>query len=88
MIINLKIEITEKQISGYLSDNPNKTIQDLLGEINNTVYMGGDCINAMMGRLFEISCDTYIEKREIWNQMGDLMRDADSETYAKIMANK
>ena len=112
MIINLKIEITEKEIIGFLREYPQKNIQDLLGEINNTVYLGGDCIAAMMMRLHDINCEHYIEKSEVANQldylakisddvfyarlmseknksqMGDLMRDEDSETYEKIMSNK
>jgi hypothetical protein len=65
MTIKLTIEISEKEMQGYLTDNPGKSIKDLQGEINNVIYLGGDCINAMMERLLGFGCDTYIEKNKV-----------------------
>ena len=64
MTIKLTIEISEKEIQGYLTDNPGKSIKDLQGEINNVIYLGGDCIDAMMTRLLGFGCDAYIEKKK------------------------
>jgi len=86
MIINLKIEITEKEIMGFLREYPEKNIQDLLGEINNTVYLGGDCIAAMMMRLHDINCEHYIEKSEVNNQLDYLAKISDDVFYARLMS--
>ncbi len=88
LTINLTIDVPKEEIELWLFDNPNKTIQDFLNQLNNIVYLGGDCINAMTNRMLEIDIDYYIKKIDKLNQMGDLMRNADSETYTKIMSNK
>jgi hypothetical protein len=64
MTIKLTIEISEKEIQGYLIDNSGKSIKDLQGEINNVIYLGGDCIDAMMTRLLGFGCEAYIEKKK------------------------
>ena len=64
MIINLTIEISDKDVQGYLTDNPGKLRKDVQSEINNAIYLGGDCIDAMLTRLVGFGCDAYIEKNE------------------------
>jgi hypothetical protein len=57
----------------WLEMNPGKTLQDFLNEINNMVYLGGDCINAMVHRKMEIDIDFYIKKEEKLKQMKNFL---------------
>jgi hypothetical protein len=90
MITHLTFELNDDLIKLWLDDNPTKSQDDFIKEFNNLLYLGGDCTNAMMERMMEISVDFYVEtnKFQKGDLMGDLMRNEDSETYAKIMAGK
>jgi hypothetical protein len=74
LTINLILDIEHEQIKFWLEENPGKTLQDFLNEMNNLVYLGGDCINAMVHRKMEIDIDHYIKKEEKLNQLKNLLR--------------
>lgn len=59
MIINLTLEIEDSELERCQNDNPQKSREDILGEINNIIYLGGDCINAILNRQLEISLGDY-----------------------------
>jgi hypothetical protein len=102
MKLNYTIEFKEELIELWLSDNPSKTGQDFYNELNNVIYLGGDCLNAICSRFMGLDTDFYIIELKKDNhlhgeivlelsqksQMGDLMRDEDSKTYEKIMVGK
>jgi len=73
LTINLTLDVEQEQVKFWLEENPNKTLQDFLNEINNMVYLGGDCINAMVHRTMEIDIDYYIKKEEKLNQMKNFL---------------
>jgi hypothetical protein len=63
MQINLTIYISDTDITQAQIDNPQMSKEDILGEINNCIYLGGDCINAILNRKLDIDgIDYYIEK--------------------------
>ena len=57
----LTFELDDDLIRLWLSDNPTKTEDDFFSEFNNILYLGGDCINAMMERMMEVSVDFYVD---------------------------
>jgi len=62
MKLNYTIEFKDELIELWLSDNPSKTDQDFYNELNNVIYLGGDCINAIASRLMELDTHFYIIK--------------------------
>ena len=63
MIINLTIEISDSAIHECVQNHPDKFRSEILGEINNAVYVGGDCITAILDRQLELPVgDHYILK--------------------------
>lgn len=73
LTINLTLNVEKEQVKFWLEMNPSKTLQDFLNEINNMVYLGGDCINAMVHRKMEIDIDFYIKKEEKLKQMKNFL---------------
>ena len=73
LTINLTLNVEKEQVKFWLEMNPGKTLQDFLNEINNMVYLGGDCINAMVHRKMEIDIDFYIKKEEKLKQMKNFL---------------
>jgi hypothetical protein len=57
----LTFELDDDLIRLWLSDNPTKTEDDFFSEFNNILYLGGDCTNAMMERMMEVSVDFYVD---------------------------
>lgn len=63
MQINLTIYISDTDIEESIVANPQLSKEDVLGTINNAIYLGGDCIGAILNRQLEISSiDYYIQK--------------------------
>lgn len=63
MKFNLVVEIDQLYIDEFLFNNPNMSLNDLKGELNNACYLGLDCTNAIIMRQTGIGvCDTYVEK--------------------------
>jgi len=63
MNIQLSIYISDSDIAKSLADNPQLTKEDIFGEIKNCIYLGGDCINAILNRKLDINgIDFYIEE--------------------------
>jgi hypothetical protein len=73
LTINLTLNVEKEQVKFWLEMNPSKTLQDFLNELNNMVYLGGDCINAMVNRTMEIDIDYYIKKEEKLKQMKNFL---------------
>ena len=56
----LTIDIPDEDIA-KTSQNMGITEQDLINKINNTCYLGMDCINAMLVRQYELEAgDWYV----------------------------
>ena len=64
MKINLSIYVDEENIHLWLMDNPSKTREDFHNELNNVIYLGGDCIHGIAQRMMEIDIDYFIEKKK------------------------
>ena len=63
MQINLTIYISDTDIAQAQIDNPQMSKEDILGEINNCIYLGGDCVNAILNRKLDINgIDYYIKE--------------------------
>jgi len=61
MKFNLVVEIDDDYITGN-NGNPDLTVEEVLMGINNTLYRGLSCIDAMLNRELEIDCtDSYVE---------------------------
>ena len=65
MKFNLTIYISDSDIAQAQIDNPQMSKEDVLGEINNCIYLGGDCINAILNRKLDIDgIDYYIQEEK------------------------
>jgi hypothetical protein len=65
MKINLVIEIEDEDLIEALEESGLSSMEELKGQINNTAYLGLDCIDAMLGRLCHIGVgNSYVEKDE------------------------
>ena len=66
MKINLVIEIEDEDLIEALEESGLSSMEELKGQINNTAYLGLDCIDAMLGRLCSISVgNSYVLKEEV-----------------------
>lgn len=60
MKFNLVIDISDEDIA-KASEELEITEQELINSINNTCYLGMDCINAMLNRQYELEVgDSYV----------------------------
>lgn len=65
MKINLVIEIEDEDLANALEESGFSDMAELKGQINNTAYLGLDCIDAMLGRLCHIGVgNSYVLKDE------------------------
>ena len=65
MKFNLVVDIDDSYIDEYLLENPALTRTDVKMGLNNACYLGLDCTNAIVMRLFDFGiCETYVEKAE------------------------
>lgn len=61
MILNLKLEIEDRDVIAYSKDK-GITFDAARKEIINCAYLGLSCIDGMMNRLFEIDgIESYVE---------------------------
>ena len=69
MKFNLVVEIDDTYVAEWLAENPQSCLEDLKGQVNNACYLGLDCTNAIMMRLFDFGiCETYVKKTVVWDK--------------------
>lgn len=63
MKFNLVVEIDDEYITGN-QGNPDLSVEEVMGNINNTLYRGLACITAMLELDLEINCESYVDWKE------------------------
>ena len=74
MKFNLVVEIDDEYITGN-KGNPDLAIEEVLMGINNTLYRGLSCIDAMLNRDLEIDCTESYVKNQNNKPWGELWGD-------------
>jgi hypothetical protein len=65
MKLNLVIEIEDEDLADALEESGFSSMEELKGQINNTAYLGMDCIDAMLSRLCHIGVgNSYVLEDE------------------------
>ena len=78
MRMKYTIQFDDNLIDTWLTDNPGKTGQDFYNELNNILYLGGDCLNAIASRLMGLDTHFYIIKlNDDKNFHGEMILDLD-----------
>lgn len=63
MKFNLVVEIDQHYIDEFLLNNPDMSLDDLKGLLNNACYLGLDCTNAIIERQVGFGpSETYVKK--------------------------
>jgi hypothetical protein len=62
MKFTITVEIEDCYINEHLQEFNKKSRADLMGEINNTLYLGLSCIDAMLERSLELPSDSWVHK--------------------------
>jgi hypothetical protein len=60
MKFTITVEVEDCYINEHLQEFNKKSRADLIGEINNTLYLGLSCIDAMLERSLELPSDSWV----------------------------
>jgi len=62
MKFTITVEVEDCYINEHLQEFNKKSRSDLMHEINNTLYLGLSCIDAMLERSLELPCDSWVNE--------------------------